>query len=61
MSLRVIILPEAEPNILASADWWAKNRSVEQARRWYNGILEAIHSLQDNPERCPCAREDERF
>lgn len=61
MNLPVIILPEAEENILAVAKWWAENRSVEQAERWYDGILDAIDSLEINPDRCPPARENAKF
>ena len=32
------IVPEPE-QIVASARWWAKHRSVEQAERWYADIL----------------------
>ena len=61
MSLPVILQREAEDQIIASARWWAKHRSVEQAERWYTGILEAIDSLENNPDRYPPAREDEHF
>lgn len=61
MSLPVILQPEAEETICASAAWWAEHRSVEQALRWYDGFLEAIDSLGDNPKGHPVSRENHLF
>jgi len=61
MSLPVILQREAEEQIVASARWWAKHRSVEQAERWYAGILKAIDSLGETAARHPLARESEHF
>lgn len=58
MSLSVIIMPRAEKDLRQSTSWWARNRSVEQAGRWWDGILAAIESLAKNPRRCPLAREN---
>jgi len=44
-----------------NARWWATHRSDDQAIRWYEGILEAIYSLDENPQRWPVARENENF
>src|SRR3954469_11604275 len=56
---RVIIAGPAKRDIQAAYDWWAENRSVEQARRWYSGILAAIHTLRNKPERCAAASEND--
>lgn len=61
MSLPVILQPEAEDQIAASARWWAEHRSVEQAERWYAGILKAIDSLGKIAAQYPLARENEHF
>lgn len=61
MSLPVILQREAEEQIVASARWWAKHRSVEQAERWYAGILEAIGSLDKKAAQYPLAHENEQF
>ena len=61
MSLPVILQREAEEQIVTSARWWAKHRSVEQAERWYAGILAAIDSLDTKAARYPLARENESF
>ncbi len=31
------------------------------AERWWNGLVDAILSLEEMPKRCPLAREDARF
>lgn len=61
MNFAVVILPEAEDIIFHTAQWWAKNRSADQARRWFSGIYNAFEALQQNPERCPLARENSLF
>jgi plasmid stabilization system protein ParE len=35
--------------------------SPDKARRWYEGLLQAIESLSAMPKRCPLARENEYF
>ena len=59
MSLLVKIMPEAEESLWRNAEWWARNRSVEEAERWYDGFIAAIESLSENPRRCPLAREND--
>jgi plasmid stabilization system protein ParE len=61
MSYTVVVTEPAEEELLAAYQWWATHRSAEQAGRWYNGILDAIGTLAENPERCPIAREDGKF
>lgn len=61
MTLPVITLPHAEDEILESAQWWAKHRSPEQAQRWFDGVWDVIHSLGDQPNRWPLARENPDF
>ena len=56
---RVIITGPAKQDIQAAHDWWAANRSAEQAERWYLGIQAAIRSLRRMPERCSLATESD--
>ena len=35
--------------------------SPDKARRWYEGLLQAIESLSAMPKRCPLARENKYF
>ena len=61
MSLDVIVMPRAERDLRESTKWWTENRSSEQATRWWDGILEAIETLSKNPQRCPLARENNKY
>jgi len=61
MNLPVIIMPEAEQNLWDAAQWWATNRSIAQAQRWYDGFVDMLESLADQPQRCPLARENGDF
>jgi plasmid stabilization system protein ParE len=47
--------------LLQFARWWSDQHSQNQAERWYNGFIDALHSLGRNPERCPLARGNGRF
>lgn len=61
MNVPVLMMPEAEEALRKSAKWWAENRSVEQAERWYDGFAKAIVALSDHPMRYPLAREKDQF
>ena len=61
MSYRVILNERAEDQLEAAYLWWMEHRSAEQAARWYNGFLDSVGSLSENPERCALARENSKF
>ena len=61
MSYRVILNDRAEGQLEAAYLWWRQHRSAEQATRWYNGFLDALNSLRENPERCGLAHENPQF
>jgi plasmid stabilization system protein ParE len=61
MSQPVILTEPAFQILRRNARWWAKHRSVEQAERWYDGFLKVLDLLEDNPQRCPLARENAKF
>lgn len=46
-------------DLQAAHDWWAEHRSREQAISWYRGVLAAIRSLANKPERFAKAIESE--
>ena len=48
MSYTVLITPEAERQLRENAEWWAKNRSAEQAERWYDGFMRSLESTPRN-------------
>jgi plasmid stabilization system protein ParE len=61
MTYTVITTERAAQEIEDAAAWWAENRSVEQAQRWYRGIRAAIASLASSPEAYPVAAENDSF
>ena len=58
MSLHVAIARKAAREIEEQYNWLAE-RSEAAANRWRNSLLEAIDTLEDNPDRCPEALEAE--
>jgi plasmid stabilization system protein ParE len=61
MKFDVQLTSRAIAQLTAAADWWARHRSVDQADRWLEGFETAIHSLSENPQRHPLARENNFF
>jgi plasmid stabilization system protein ParE len=61
MKLPVVLSDLARGQLESNCDWWAKNRSAEQAERWYDGFAEALMSLYENPQRCQKAPENHLF
>ena len=61
MTLPVTITDRAFDELNAAYEWWAKNRSADQALQWYNGFIDQIKSLSEHPEQWPIAAEDEEF
>lgn len=61
MKYEVLITARAQQDAQANHDWWAKNRSTEQASRWYDEFLKVTLSLEQNPERHLLAPENGRF
>jgi plasmid stabilization system protein ParE len=57
----VAITPRANADIQSNFDWWRDNRSVDQAEKWYVGVLSAIESLSHLPQRCLIVRNTDRF
>ena len=53
----VILHDNAEQFLIDSCKWWSENRSAEQANRWWDGFLDALQSLAENPSRCPLAQD----
>ena len=61
MKYEVVIASQAQQEAQANHDWWAERRSVEQAARWYDEFLKAAFTLEQNPERCALAPENNSF
>ncbi len=51
---------EISPSALADAEaafLWIQKDSPQKAEEWYNGLVDAILSLESFPNRCPIAAE----
>lgn len=53
---RIIIQPEAQ-DCIEKIHKWLKEESSESADKWFNGIIKAISSLENFPERCAISQE----
>jgi len=54
MKFSVVVQPSAQAKMEMAYEWIA-GRAPRTAVRWYDGLLKAIGSLGDNPERCSLA------
>jgi plasmid stabilization system protein ParE len=59
MAFRVEIAPRALDDLDQIADYIRRNGSFRQAQDWFNGIIDAIQTLEVKPSRCPIADESE--
>ena len=61
MAFHVEISPEAFDNLDAISNYNEARSSFRVAERWFNGILDAIRSLNEMPYRCPVTEESADF
>jgi len=57
MAFRVEISPRAFADLDEIAAYIKRQGSFDQAEEWFNGIIAAIQTLEDLPNRCPLADE----
>lgn len=60
MSYRVVVEPRAANDIEAAYHWIAF-QAPENAVKWFNGLNDALATLEHFPERCPHAPEDDFY
>lgn len=60
MAFQVEITPIAEAQIDLAYRWY-RERNPELADRWFRGLMNAIATLQEKPQRCTLAVEYEIF
>ena len=53
-------MPEAEIEVERLYGWIVE-RSPLHGPEWFNGLVDAIESLRNNPQRCPIAPESPKF
>ena len=62
MNYRLQVTDEAAELLLSSAKWYAqKSQSLDVAIAWYDGFLDELESLEQNPFRGPIAPESDAF
>jgi plasmid stabilization system protein ParE len=59
MAFRVEVAPRAFDDLDEIAGYIRRNGSFRQAEDWFNGIIDAIQTLEVMPSRCPIANESE--
>ena len=59
MNYQVALTDRAARDLEEAYGWYAE-RAPEAAVRWYNGFLQALASLANNPERCAIAPESRK-
>jgi plasmid stabilization system protein ParE len=57
----VVLTQRAVDEIEQAQAWWANNRSIEQANRWYNEFINVLLRLGKDPQRFPFAPENNKF
>ena len=60
MAFQVEITPIAEAQIDQAYRWY-RERNPEFADRWFRGLMNAVATLQEKPQRCTLAVEHEIF
>lgn len=60
MTFQVEITPIAEAQFEQAYHWY-RDRNSEFADRWFRGLMNAIATLQEKPQRCALAVEHEIF
>ena len=61
MSYRVIIQPRAFDDLDKAYEYLSTRYSAQTATAWYNGFIETLYSLSENPLRFGYARENHKF
>jgi|ERR1039457_587411 plasmid stabilization system protein ParE len=61
MAFRVEVSPQAFEDLDSISAYIRDRGSFESAERWFNGIMAAIKTLRDAPQRCPLAEESRQL
>lgn len=57
----VVVSQVARKELRNASYWWAKNRSADEAQRWYDGFLDALYRLETFADSHSLAAENEDF
>jgi hypothetical protein len=62
MTYHLAVTDEAAQLLLAAAQWYADaSQSLDIATTWYDGFIDALEKLEENPLREPLAAENDQF
>jgi len=61
MAFRVEVSPQAFEDLDAISAYIRQRGSFESAERWFNGIIAAVKTLCEAPQRCPLAEESRQL
>lgn len=60
MKYKVHLTTPVHRAIAETVRWYSDNYSADFAARWYDGLIEQLKDLSQEPERHPLARENDR-
>jgi plasmid stabilization system protein ParE len=61
MAFRVEVSPRAFEDLDAISTYIRRHGSLESAEVWFNGLIAAIETLRQTPQRCPLAEESRQL
>ena len=61
MAFRVKVSLSAKTDADHAYAWMKEQYSEEQATKWFNGLVDAVNSLEEFPRRCPLSPESEEL
>ncbi len=61
MAYPVKVARSAKADAEDAYDWMKTKYSQTKATRWFNGLVDAVYSLEEFPTRCPLAPESEEL
>jgi plasmid stabilization system protein ParE len=53
VKFRIIVLPQAQEDLLRNAEWWAKHQSADKAAEWLDVVQEQLETIVNFPESHP--------
>ena len=61
MAFQIDITRQAQAEALEIFVWKSENQSAAAATEWYNDLMRHLYSLDEMPERCALAPENDHF
>ena len=61
MKFRIVVLPQAQEDLLRNAEWWAKHQSSDKAAEWLDVVQEQLETIVNFTESHPISQESAEF